>query len=180
MKFSKNFTNKKCAPKMIFFYEKSFRKIWIIFNVANWLWKSEFCNFLTVFTQLTARNKNFLRGRLLFLGLKEGLLESATVWVILTDTYVLLFIFSYYFSRWYPFLHVAVWWTKSNNIIWRKRSIPTKLWQTFQIIVRFKFLFLESDESKVISGSSWHRTYAFTSWLQLCRKLRKYIACLIR
>ena len=35
--------------------------------------------FLTTFTQLTARLKNFLRGWLLILGLKEGLVECATV-----------------------------------------------------------------------------------------------------
>ena len=35
--------------------------------------------FLTTFTQLTARLKNFLRGWLLVLSLKEGLVEFATV-----------------------------------------------------------------------------------------------------
>ena len=48
--------------------------------------------FLTTFTQLTARLKNFLRGWLLVLGLKEGLVECATVCVksevILTSTYI--------------------------------------------------------------------------------------------
>ena len=46
--------------------------------------------FSTTFTQLTARIKNFLVGWLLFLGLKEGLVECALVcvksWVILTYT----------------------------------------------------------------------------------------------
>ena len=37
--------------------------------------------FLTTFTQLTARLKNFLRGWLLVLSLKEGLVECATVCV---------------------------------------------------------------------------------------------------
>ena len=36
---------------------------------------------LTTFTQLTARLENFLRGWLLILGLKEGLVECATVCV---------------------------------------------------------------------------------------------------
>ena len=36
---------------------------------------------MTTFTQLTARLKNFLRGWLLVLGLKEGLVERATVCV---------------------------------------------------------------------------------------------------
>ena len=37
--------------------------------------------FLTTFTQLTTRLKNFLRGWLLIFGLKEGLVECATVCV---------------------------------------------------------------------------------------------------
>jgi hypothetical protein len=37
--------------------------------------------FLTTFTQLTARLKNFIRSWLLVLGLKEGLVECATVCV---------------------------------------------------------------------------------------------------
>jgi hypothetical protein len=36
---------------------------------------------LTTFAQLSARLKNFLRGWLLVLGLKEGLVECATVCV---------------------------------------------------------------------------------------------------
>ena len=47
--------------------------------------------FLTTFTQLTARLKNFLRAWSLILGLKESLVECATVCVksevILTITY---------------------------------------------------------------------------------------------
>ena len=45
---------------------------------------------MTTFAQLSARLENFLRGWLLFLGLKEGLVECATVCdkslVILLDT----------------------------------------------------------------------------------------------
>ena len=37
--------------------------------------------FLTTFAQLSARLKNFLRGWLLVLGIKEGLVECATVCV---------------------------------------------------------------------------------------------------
>ena len=40
MKFSKNANNKICAPKLIFFNEKKLRKIRIIFDIENWLWKS--------------------------------------------------------------------------------------------------------------------------------------------
>ena len=46
MKFSKNVNNKKHAPKLIFFNEKKkLRKIRIIFDIENWLWKSEIGNF---------------------------------------------------------------------------------------------------------------------------------------
>ena len=41
MKFSNNVISKKHAPKLIFFNEKKLRKIWIIFDIKNWLWKSE-------------------------------------------------------------------------------------------------------------------------------------------
>jgi hypothetical protein len=42
LKFSKSASNKLCAPKLIFFNEKIFfRKIWIIFDIENSLWKSE-------------------------------------------------------------------------------------------------------------------------------------------
>ena len=40
MKFSKNFNNKKHAPKLVFFNEKKLRNIQIIFDIENWLWKS--------------------------------------------------------------------------------------------------------------------------------------------
>ena len=72
---------------MKFFY----RKIRIFFDVENWLWKSEFCHFLTTFAQLSARLKNFLGGWLLVLvlGLEEG--ECATLcvksWVILQTVF---------------------------------------------------------------------------------------------
>ena len=62
MKFSKNVNNRKCAPKIIFFYEKNFRKIQIIFDFENWLWKSEFCNLgqLLLFTKLKFVDFNFI------------------------------------------------------------------------------------------------------------------------
>ena len=80
MKLSKNVNNKKCAPQMIFFNEKKNRKIRIIFDIKNWL-NVRILQFLTTFTQLIARLKNFLRGWILFLGLYEGLVECATVCV---------------------------------------------------------------------------------------------------
>ena len=36
---SKNVNNKKCAPELIFFNEKKLRKIQIIFDIENWLWR---------------------------------------------------------------------------------------------------------------------------------------------
>ena len=36
--------NKKCAPKLVFFNEKM-RKIQMIFDIENWLWKSNFGTF---------------------------------------------------------------------------------------------------------------------------------------
>ena len=43
---SKNVNNKKCAPKLIFFNEnKKLRKIWMIFGIENWLWKTNFGTF---------------------------------------------------------------------------------------------------------------------------------------
>ena len=44
-KLIKNVNDKKCAPQMIFFYEKFFRKIRILLDIENWLWKSESCKF---------------------------------------------------------------------------------------------------------------------------------------
>jgi hypothetical protein len=45
LNFSKNVNNKKWAPKIIFFNEKMFYKVWIIFDIENWLWKSEISTF---------------------------------------------------------------------------------------------------------------------------------------
>ena len=42
---SENFDNKKCAPKLVFFNEKKLRKIQMIFDIENWLWKSNFGTF---------------------------------------------------------------------------------------------------------------------------------------
>ena len=41
---SKNVNNKKCA-KFVFFNEKKIRKIRKIFDIENWLWKSNFVSF---------------------------------------------------------------------------------------------------------------------------------------
>ena len=41
LKLPKNHFNKKCAPKLLFFNEK-IRKIWMIFDIENWFWKSNF------------------------------------------------------------------------------------------------------------------------------------------
>ena len=51
------------------------------FNFQTTLFSQMKSNFLTTFTQLTARLKNFLRGWLLVLGLKEGQVKCAMVCV---------------------------------------------------------------------------------------------------
>ena len=77
LKFSKTVNNKKCVLKMIIFEGKK--------NDSDNFWhrklslKVRIMQFMTTFTQLTARLKNFLRVWLLVLGLKEGLVECATV-----------------------------------------------------------------------------------------------------
>ena len=53
--------------------------------------------FLTTFTQLTARLKNFLRGWLLVLRLKEGLVECATVCV--KSEVILIMIHTYIYAK---------------------------------------------------------------------------------
>ena len=75
MKLSRNVNNKKRASKMIFFNVKVFRKIRSIFDVDL---NVRILQFLTTFTQLTERLK---MGWLLVLGLKESLVECATVCV---------------------------------------------------------------------------------------------------
>ena len=37
---SKNVKHKKCVCKLIFFNEKKLSKIWMIFDLENWRWKS--------------------------------------------------------------------------------------------------------------------------------------------
>ena len=44
VKFSKNVVNEKGAPTIRFF-NKKIRKIRLIFDIENWLIKSEFCHF---------------------------------------------------------------------------------------------------------------------------------------
>ena len=41
-KLWKTFSNKKCSPKFIFLDKKKLRKIRMIFDIENWLWKSDF------------------------------------------------------------------------------------------------------------------------------------------
>ena len=36
---------KSVPHKIIFANEKKIKKIWIIFDIENWLWKSQFCHF---------------------------------------------------------------------------------------------------------------------------------------
>ena len=45
MKLWKSHLNKKCAPNLLFFNEKKFRKIRMIFDIENSIWKSNFSTF---------------------------------------------------------------------------------------------------------------------------------------
>ena len=56
---------------------KKFRMIRILFDIENWLWKSELCTFW----RLLLKWPQDLRGWLLVLGIKKGLVECATVCV---------------------------------------------------------------------------------------------------
>ena len=88
---SKNVNNRKAAPKLIFFNEKKIRKIWTIFDVENWLWKSEFCNFQQLLPKFTKDLKKSLGSSLAFT-LKEGPVRCVKVWnkswVILCSNYL--------------------------------------------------------------------------------------------
>ena len=59
MKLSKNTFYKSWAPKLIFSNENFFRKIRIIFDIENWLWKPEFCNLAGLITLTKNVQKNF-------------------------------------------------------------------------------------------------------------------------
>ena len=61
MKLSKNIFYKSWAPKLKFFNEIIFRKIQIILDIENWLWKSEFCNSAGLITSTKNVQKNFQR-----------------------------------------------------------------------------------------------------------------------
>ena len=79
VKFSKDVNNKMCATKIIFFNEKNVKKDLDNFRHRKLNLKVRILQFLTTFTQLTARLKNFLSDWLLALGIKEGLVYSAIV-----------------------------------------------------------------------------------------------------
>ena len=66
---------------MIFFNEKNVKKDLDNFRHRKLNLKVRILQFLTTFTQLTARHKNCLRGWLLVLGLKKGLVECEAVCV---------------------------------------------------------------------------------------------------
>ena len=60
-------------------YKKKIKKIRIHFDKKRLTLKVRILHILTTFTQVTSRLKNFLMGWLLVLGLKEGLVECATL-----------------------------------------------------------------------------------------------------
>ena len=45
LSLEKNVFYKKCSPKLIFLDEFFFEKIWLIFDIENWLWKYNFGTF---------------------------------------------------------------------------------------------------------------------------------------
>ena len=58
LKLSKNVFYKKCGPKLIFFFEKKIRKIWMIFDIEKWLWKSDLGTFWgPVWTTVNVKSK---------------------------------------------------------------------------------------------------------------------------
>ena len=74
-----------------FSMKKKIRKIRTIFDVENWLWKSEFCNFQQLLRKFTQDLKKNLLGSSLAFTLKEGPVRCAKVcnksWVILKYLY---------------------------------------------------------------------------------------------
>ena len=114
MKFSKNFINKKYAPKIIFFNEIFFYKDSDIFWHRKLTLKVRILPFLTAFVQLSVRHKNFLGGWLLVLGIKEGLVECATVCV----KSVVILTFLHYFHMWKK--------RKNGSIYFRRMTFQTK------------------------------------------------------
>ena len=60
LKFSKNDNNKKPSSKLIFFNEKKIRKIRMIFDIENWLWKSDLGTFWRpLWTSVKVKSKNY-------------------------------------------------------------------------------------------------------------------------
>ena len=60
LKLSKNVFYKRCVPKLIFFNEKKIRKIRMIFDIENWLWKSDLGTFWRpLWTSVKVKSKNY-------------------------------------------------------------------------------------------------------------------------
>ena len=58
--FSKNDNYKKPSSKLIFFNEKKIRKIRMIFDIENWLWKSDLGTFWRpMWTSVKVKSKNY-------------------------------------------------------------------------------------------------------------------------
>ena len=67
MILSKNVFNKKCGPELVFFNEKKWRKIRMIFDLENWLWKSNFGTFWQLTTTPILKIQSFRFGMLILL-----------------------------------------------------------------------------------------------------------------
>ena len=60
LKLSKNVFYKKCGPRLIFFNEIFFRKIWPFFDIEKWLWKSDLGTFRRpVWTSVKVKSKKY-------------------------------------------------------------------------------------------------------------------------
>ena len=60
LKLSKNVFYKKCGPRLIFFNENFFRKIWPFFDIEKWLWKSDLGTFRRpVWTSVKVKSKKY-------------------------------------------------------------------------------------------------------------------------
>ena len=111
--------------------------------------------FLTTFTQLTARQRNFLRGRLLVLGLKECLVECETLCV---KSEVML---NYFYQA--PWLDIS--WPKSIN--------------TYVIVKSFSVTIYSDKGHARVSRQSLkpfhhHLTFAFLKDVHICFSLKRW------
>ena len=96
---------------------------------------------MTTFVQLSARLKNFLRGWLLVLGLKEGLVECATVCV--KSVVILLHIYTIQY------------WTSAKLAIFRPQPPSPFYWRNVGMVPYLKYGFCKKPLLKNATLISW-------------------------